>query len=120
MDYIVNPWIFYWLEVVNVLKIVAGILGVFAFVCVIVGIVMKYDNISYGPEDHDYKNGVKLLRVFTPILITMALLLIFIPGKNTMIQMLIARYATKTNINLGLDAIKEATDYIIQAIKEVK
>jgi len=44
---------------------------------------------------------------------------IFIPGKTTSVEMLIAKTATFDNVNLSVQQIKDVVDYIVQAIKTI-
>ena len=44
---------------------------------------------------------------------------VFIPPRETLIEMQIARFTTVENAEWALDAIKSATDYIVSAIKEL-
>ena len=45
---------------------------------------------------------------------------IFLPSKETLISMMIAKYATKENLGMTVEGIKSAVDYIMDAIKEIK
>lgn len=42
---------------------------------------------------------------------------IFIPSKQTSVEMLVARTATFDNVNWTIDQVKEIVDYIIKALK---
>ena len=44
---------------------------------------------------------------------------IFIPGRTTNIEMLIAKTATFENVNWTVQQVKEVVDYIVQAIKTI-
>ena len=45
---------------------------------------------------------------------------VFIPSRETLIEMQIARFTTVENAEWALDAVKSATDYIVSAIKELQ
>jgi len=55
---------------------------------------------------------VSCVRVFVGV--------IFIPSRNTMLEMQIARYATYENAEWTVETIKSAVDYIVQAIGSLK
>ena len=121
MDYIINPMWFYWLHVINSLRTVCILLAVFSlFACVIFWSLACY-TLSYSDhEDEDYRRYKRVAVILTPITVFFILCIIFLPSKNIMIEMQIARYATKQNVEFGLEAIKSATDYVIEAIQQLK
>ncbi len=45
---------------------------------------------------------------------------VFIPDKQTMIEMLVAKTATVENAEWTVDAVKQAVDYIVSAIQTLK
>lgn len=58
-----------------------------------------------------------VLAVLTVILFAISA---FIPSRETLIEMQIARFTTVENAEWALDAVKSATDYIVSAIKELQ
>ena len=58
-----------------------------------------------------------VLAVLTVILFAIST---FIPSRETLIEMQIARFTTVENAEWALDAVKSATDYIVSAIKELQ
>ena len=47
-------------------------------------------------------------------------LTIFVPSKSTMIEMMIAKYATYENADWTVESLKSVVDYIVEAFKAVK
>jgi uncharacterized protein involved in cysteine biosynthesis len=47
------------------------------------------------------------------------LLAVFVPSKNTIIEMIVAQNITVNNINAGEEKVKEAIDYLVEKVKEV-
>ena len=45
---------------------------------------------------------------------------VFVPNKQTMYAMLIAKMATVENVNITVDGIKGIVDYIVEAAKAIK
>ena len=120
MNYIINPWFFYWINVANGMMTVS-IVGLFVSgITFIAGCIMVIDNINYGSDDKDYKNGKKLLKISIPMLIVFVLFVIFIPDKSTLIEMQVSKMATYENAKLAVDSLKEFVDYIVEAAKSLK
>ena len=117
MNYIINPSWFYWVNVVDVLRSVMLGMTVFSCgACVFFLIVM----IVSCDEEYDYKRSKKCFLIVLPFALLSIACIIFIPSKQTMVEMQVARVATYENAEWTVDAIKSAVDYIIQAIKGIK
>ena len=120
MDYIINPYWFYWIEVANAIKRISiGTMAIF-LVAGIILTAMAHDEYSLW---NDVKKGdEKKKAVFFCLagFILSALAFIFVPSEKTLIEMQIAKLATHNNVDLAIDKIKEIVDYIINAMKEVK
>ena len=109
--YIINPAWFYWVNVVTGLKIVAlvgAIIGIIACIPLIIAVV---------DEDDDYLKPLRIVIACTAVCIIAA---VFIPTKNTLIEMQVAKYATWENAEWTVDAIKDAVDYIVDAIGSIR
>lgn len=129
MTYIINPMWFYWLSVVDKacqLAITAAILLVILSAALFIAAAFcKYAAVYKNAVDEEcfeYKTGVKMQKIATAAVAVAAILFIicvFVPSKETLIEMQIARFTTVENAELALDAIKSATDYIVSAIKEL-
>ena len=48
------------------------------------------------------------------------LLYVFLPSKETLIEMMIARNITEQSVKNGIEVVKGAVDYIVQAIQNAK
>ena len=129
MTYIINPMWFYWLAVADracqLVRTAAILLFVFSVGLLIAvafcrHIVFDCDECSKGCSE--YKAGGKVQRVAIVLFVVAVILFIihaFIPSRETLIEMQIARFATVENAEWALDAVKSATDYIVSAIKEL-
>lgn len=136
-NYIINPAVFYWINVLGTLQTLFAIAGSFLIVASIIFISCYYyqknEAIDYKWDDKAAKNvkviddddmeiaktWLKWAKITIPFGIIFVIASIFIPGKVTSIEMLIARTATFDNVNMTVDGIKELVDYIINAIKSV-
>ena len=118
MNYIIDPRIFYWISVLSSLKVVC-IVGLFVTLFgTMITLTCVYDDFLWNDEDK--KKAVKFVKVAAAFATVFLLGVIFIPGKQTMIEMLVAKMATEQNVELTADAVKKIVDYIIQASKAVR
>jgi len=129
MDYIINPTWFYWLQVISGIKIFFTLVSITAGITLIV--LLLYGSINYMfsreyPElelsKQEYNSFLKVKTMYLPLGIILAisiLIEIFIPSRDTLISMMIAKYATYANAQLTVDTIKSAVDYIIKSIQSI-
>ena len=62
----------------------------------------------------------KALKVSIGVCVVGGLFLIFVPSKETLIEMMVAKQATYENATWTVDALKSAVDYVVQAIQSLK
>lgn len=120
MDYIINPSWFYWLNVAD------SALSFLCSICVVSALCFAGLLIARGICADEYttmesKEKIrKITRLSLIAFLVSGFIAIFIPSKNTLIEMMIAKKATYDNVSWTLEQVKEAVDYIISAIKEIK
>lgn len=117
-NYIINPSIFYWMHVINVLSNVSTAFFILGVISIILCIIF-WKVYQYWEEDKIAKIWYKALIISTVISIITGFIMIFVPDKFTCIEMLVARTATYENTQLTVQGIKEVVDYIVQAIQGV-
>jgi hypothetical protein len=126
MDYIINPSWFYWLQVlsaVRVIFIVAMVISIIAAIGTAIGAIYNYcewKDCGYDDNEQYFHTCIKVIKPCVIVAIITTLIVIFMPSKDTMISMMIAKFATKTNAQWTLDALKSAVDYVIQGIQKLK
>ena len=125
-NYIIDPAVFYWINVLATLQTLFAIVGAFLSVA---GIVFEAIDHKWDAKAAEYvevidhyqtaiaKTLLKWAKITSVLGIIFVIASIFIPGKVTSIEMLVARTATFDNVNMTVDGIKELVDYIINAIK---
>ena len=121
MNYIINPAWFYWLSVCHGMKtvvLVAAILMLFPCVGFFVEACANAE--CSGWDDEDAQRSLKTCKKWFIRSLVLFVVFAFIPSKNTLIEMQVARFATYDNAAWTLDAVKSAVDYIVEAIKELK
>ena len=123
-NYVINPQVFYWINVFNILQTVFAVIGVLlatGSVCLVIAWVYNSCEAEKGYEDNkDYMKICKTWAIVTGVvgfvLITAS---IFIPGRTTSIEMLIAKTATFDNVNWTVQQVKDVVDYIVHALKGI-
>ena len=128
MNYIINPSWFYWLGVVNSMR--GFILAAFIVSIVIIGVALiiipvnvklirDYPSIS-DDERKVVRFFTKAMKVSIGVCIASGLFMVFVPSKDTLIEMMIAKQGTYENATWTVDALKSAVDYVVQAIQSLK
>ena len=72
---------------------------------------------AYGDDEKTYKKRSSTSSVWSVIFCAMA---IFVPNKETLTQIMIARYATYDNASTVIQAVQNAADYIIEMVGKTK
>ena len=128
MNYIINPSWFYWLGVVETMRyfmIAAFIVSIVTIGAALIIIPVDVKMIQDYPHMCDFEKKTvrfftKALKVAIGVLVISGLILMFVPSKETLIEMMIAKQATYENATWTVDALKSAVDYVIQAIQSLK
>ena len=116
----INPMWFYWLNIVDTLN---GTIAVAALIAVIAGVIILLLGISTLVDDEDEvmaKRFLKLGAVFIIIAVVCWLGYIFVPNKETLIEMQVAKLATPENAAITAEKLKEVVDYIIEKVATLK
>ena len=124
---IIDPMYFYKLRVFDLLSQSALIAAIISMlVCAVLSLAGTFeiiDNQKYGPDDKDYINGRKMIKagiIAGIVMIGCWILHILLPDKETLLEMQIAKLATVENAEWTMDKIKEAVDYIVTKIGELR
>lgn len=128
MNYIINPSWFYWLGVVHSMRgfmLTAFIVSIIVIGVALIIIPVNVKLIRDYPSISDDERKVvrfftKALKVAIGVCIASGLFLVFVPSKETLIEMMIAKQATYENATWTVDALKSAVDYVVQAIQSLK
>mgnify|MGYP003550462753 CR=1 FL=1 len=111
--YIVDPMWFYWLQVsssgrIFLMVVCSIVLGIIAFTMFIVGVE--------GSKE-DLGEFAKKLRKYAIISIIGLVIGLLLPSEETLIRMEIAKNATYENVEIVMEEITNAADYIIGELK---
>ena len=128
MNYIINPSWFYWLGVVNSMR--GFMLAAFIVAIIVIGVALiiipwnVYMIREFPSLSDDERKVVRFftraLKVAIGVCVASGLFLVFVPSKETLIEMMIAKQATYENATWTVDALKNAVDYVVQAIQSLK
>lgn len=110
MKPIINPWIFYFANMVDSMSIVliisAILVGAFCLLCSI-------DLCDEYVDKQSKKAAKKRLKLCVSIFIILSLLILFIPSKKTIYEMTIASHITEEKIENSKKTAIELIDYIV-------
>ena len=126
MNYIINPSWFYWINVLESAKDFSTVLLILAVIGLGTLIIVAAVNYELGDkfeEDSEWKIYLKIKKLIPKMVIAVLIICaiaIFLPSKETLISMMIAKHATKENLGMTVEGIKSAVDYIVNAMKEIK
>lgn len=119
MDYIINPWWFYAMQVCGGARIAFGVFGGLVFV--LGAVVYIATNIGmYGEPDEDEKRMLNLSKRAAIVGIILTIIAVFAPSTKTLIKMQIAKFGTYDNAEKVLEMIDEKTDALIDAMESDK
>jgi len=123
-NYVIDPQVFYWMNIFGILQTVFAILGgicIAGFICTTIGWIYNSCEVKRGYDQNTvYLKECKRWAIVTGIVgLILLTASIFIPGRTTSIEMMIAKVATFDNVNWTVQQVKEVVDYITQAIKGI-
>lgn len=117
---IINPWIFYLIDVLNSLKensaIVAGI-ALFGAICLGTLILIHQTCCCYDEDDRLLTT--QLIKILKKVLIVLCIstgVFTVTPSEETMYKMLVAQNVTYENVDKATEAIKDGVDYIFKKL----
>lgn len=111
--YIIEPMWFYWVRVLDNIKeiaVVALILGVVAG-----GFCFLVAQDCFSEEE--YKLWKKKIIISFCAVVLSAIILVFVPSRETLVEMKIAEFGTYENVTTVIETIEDMTDKIIEQIK---
>lgn len=120
MNYIINPWIFY---LMNIIGHIVGwsIAGLIIFgTCYAIYAWIWVECINGTDSEDKYPSPIALIRKWKIPLILCITALILIPSEETCYKMLIASQVTTEHIADAKETIREVADYIVESAKEIK
>lgn len=112
MEPIINPWIFYFMNLADGFRAAGYVITILGFAVGIVSLMV------YGME-HDELLPWKYLKWFIIAFVGGGAISILIPSQEVITKMLVASFITPDNIELGVEGVKAIFDYIITTAAEL-
>jgi len=109
---IINPWLFYLINVLSVLDMYSF----WGLIVAVMGIVISLLIIGNFNGDKYISIIRKCIKIFSFVAIISCVLNVVVPSQETMYQMLVSNYVTDENIEKAGDVIQDGVDYIFQKI----
>lgn len=125
---IINPAIFYWIGVSSAAQ-AFFVVAVGTAICVLIVatiiISMEASLVKSFPRGSEENIRVmnswkKIFKYSVITIIIGSLLCVFIPTKETLLSILVAKYLTYENATWTLESVKEAVNYIVNAVAVLK
>ena len=116
MKPIINPWLFYIVDLLDGLKTLC-ILAVPVLVIVIGYLTITIDDSGRG-EEKELKSARRIRKIVIFFSILLLIVIPFIPSKETCYKMMVASQITDNNIQKAEDVIESSVDYIFEKINE--
>ena len=110
---VINPMIFYWMDVALGIEFITGLLATAFLVVTLLWLLYG------GDECNNLSEFIKPLIGFLIPTVVFAILTVLIPSKETMITMLVADMITYENIELTKDSAMALVNYIVEQVKVI-
>ena len=108
MTPIINPWLFYLVDVISNLKIMCCV-----FPLAILGGILLW---IVCDEDASEEKLIRFFKKWFFATIVFLAFTLFLPSKKTCYQMMVSSQVTKDNIKSAEDVINDSVDYIFEKI----
>lgn len=121
---IINPWIFYLIEVLKGLKevsVVAIFMTIIMLICIGVATLWLRSEDSFYRSDKNASTIKACIRAFKKLSIVACIITsvyVVTPSEETMYKMLVAQYVTYENVDKATESIKEGVDYIFKKLNK--
>lgn len=119
MKPIINPWLFYIVDVIDNFKSACFIL--ILLIVIAFGAIVLIERGKAADElELDEVKVIKTLKRMVAVVVLLITFNMLLPSKKTCYQMMIASQVTDNNIQKAEDVIKGSVDYIFEKINEGK
>lgn len=112
MEPVINPWMFYFIDIAKGIKAISLFASCCVFIPFICGLGTMVRNREYGNDDEDYLRGKRTFKTTLVILIILLGIFIFIPSADTILKMVIAK-------NVTYDTVDAAKDVVVQVYNDI-
>jgi ABC-type microcin C transport system permease subunit YejB len=121
MNSIISPWVFYWIGIVDSIRILLiAILIVLVIVVAIMFMCTMSDADDYGFKNKNVVEEAKLCIKVAIATFVVAVLVCVVPSEDTCYKMLAAKMFTQDNINNATEYVTDVIDYAVDKVKELQ
>lgn len=119
MQPIINPALFYLIDLSKGLSFFFGIIGGFTLTVVfIVGLLVMCED-GYDTEDKDVMETWKRIKYFLIVGLACIFMTVIIPSEETCYKMVAANIVTPKNIEAVSGTATDIIDYIVDSVEEI-
>ena len=115
---IISPWIFYWIDLADSLKLIIFFILLFSFV----GFLLAGGNYAFKDEryvrDGEIQRLVRATKFFAYCLLVFVIPFVAIPSQETMYKMLITSQLTPNNIEYLKNEVKATGQGLVDSITD--
>ena len=123
MKPIINPWLFYLVDLLDGLKslciltvpVLVIVIAVLSYIIEDLG--LDIDDLGLNKEN-ELKSAIRTRKIVIIFSILLLIVIPFIPNKETCYKMMVSSQITDNNIQSAEDIIKNSVDYIFEKINE--
>ena len=115
MTPVINPWVFYWMPICDILKIF-GLFFSAVGLCTIIGaiIYIACESTSYRPDEEGIKFWKGFKKKLIPITIACFLIGVFVPKEETIAKMLVAQNVTYERVEVVGNTVEMVYNDILE------
>lgn len=117
---IINPWIFYFIDVLSSLKgLTLTTIVIILFGSIGLGTYIVVYQCCYYYDEEDRHSIAQLTKILKKVLIVLCIVTgvyTVTPSEETMYKMLVAQYVTYENVDKATETIKDGVDYIFKKL----
>ena len=120
MKPIINPWLFYLIDVADNINLICIIMLVIALIASGLISICLFDAVAGGIIGEDKKQAYfKRLKTSLKVIIPCIIITILTPSSDTIYKMIIADNITPHNIEIVGDTVESSIDYIFEKINSL-
>ena len=123
MEYFIDPSWFYWIKVADGIQtafIVFGVVFGILVICLTIAYLAERSCVFDEDDEEKVARIFRFLKISVVVFIVVILGAVFVPSRNTLIEMQIAKYATRENVSITIDTLKSFVDYVVESIGSLK
>jgi ABC-type maltose transport system permease subunit len=93
---------------------------IIAIITMVDVLLIYVDAMDYDEAREEFRKRKRFFMTMIIIDVFLIIVAVFVPSKNTIIEMIVAKSVTPDAITNGVQSVKEIVDYIIHKIADLK